>query len=360
MINLTGIYQTQNLKSKTGDLGMKKLSIAIPHHHDFDGAYFTIQDIRKELIFNKRQDLLEQIEFVLVDNSSGSDHSKLLKEFASRDLAPIKFDIFNKQGSGAVKDRLIELADSEFVLVLDCHILLCPVVQTLEKILDFINDNPESDDLFYGPMIADNCQLQFDFFEKTWDNGMWGKWVSAFVCACKDFYFFVDKDRNYRSAVEQKVIRECQSCGMSLKQDEDIPLVGTGAKRLLNVDSDTPYEIWGQATGCFLTRKESWLGYNKFALGFGGEEGYIAEKYRSQDRKVYSLPFMKWMHRFQKVNGVHYPVDYITKLRNYILGLTEINYPLHEVRKHFVEENSLDEILFQSFVNEAKYLLKRE
>ena len=33
-----------------------KLTIGMAHHSDFDGAYFTIQDIRKELIFNGRGD----------------------------------------------------------------------------------------------------------------------------------------------------------------------------------------------------------------------------------------------------------------------------------------------------------------
>ena len=44
----------------------KKLSIGFAHHNDFSGAWFTIQDIRKELLFNGRKDLLDQIEFVVV------------------------------------------------------------------------------------------------------------------------------------------------------------------------------------------------------------------------------------------------------------------------------------------------------
>ena len=41
-----------------------KLTIGMAHHSDFDGAYFTIQDIRKELLFNGRGDLLQNIEFM--------------------------------------------------------------------------------------------------------------------------------------------------------------------------------------------------------------------------------------------------------------------------------------------------------
>ena len=44
------------------------LTIGMAHHNDYHGAYFTIQDIRKELIFNRRHDLLNKIEFVIVEN----------------------------------------------------------------------------------------------------------------------------------------------------------------------------------------------------------------------------------------------------------------------------------------------------
>ena len=35
----------------------QRLTIGMAHYNDFDGVFFTIQDIRKELIFNKRYDL---------------------------------------------------------------------------------------------------------------------------------------------------------------------------------------------------------------------------------------------------------------------------------------------------------------
>ena len=45
----------------------QKLTIGMAHHNDFDGAYFTIQDIRKELLFNNWMDLLQKIEFRKID-----------------------------------------------------------------------------------------------------------------------------------------------------------------------------------------------------------------------------------------------------------------------------------------------------
>ena len=41
-----------------------------------------------------------------------------------------------------------------------------------------------------------------------------------------------------------------------------------------------PFEIPMQGMGVFSCRKEAWLGFNPAFRGFGGEEGYIHEKFR--------------------------------------------------------------------------------
>ena len=118
---------------------MKKLSIGIAHHNDFSGAWFTIQDIRKELLFNKRKDLLEKIEFVIVENDAESDHSESLKNFSINNLAKNKslsYNICRTEGTSSSRNMIIDNANGEFVLVLDCHVLLCPVWLTVERLLD--------------------------------------------------------------------------------------------------------------------------------------------------------------------------------------------------------------------------------
>ena len=42
------------------------LTIGMAHHNDYHGVYFTIQDIRKELMYNRRYDLLQKIEFLKI------------------------------------------------------------------------------------------------------------------------------------------------------------------------------------------------------------------------------------------------------------------------------------------------------
>ena len=67
---------------------MRKITIGMAHHSDFHGAYFSIQDIIKELRFNKREDLLDRLEFVVIENAKENQHAKkLLKTYkAEQDL----------------------------------------------------------------------------------------------------------------------------------------------------------------------------------------------------------------------------------------------------------------------------------
>ena len=60
------------------------LTIGMAHHNDYHGVYFTIQDIRKELIFNRRIDLLQKIDFLVVENDPESSHAKQLKDLAKK------------------------------------------------------------------------------------------------------------------------------------------------------------------------------------------------------------------------------------------------------------------------------------
>jgi hypothetical protein len=49
--------------------------------------------------------------------------------------------------------------------------------------------------------------------------------------------------------------------------------------------------IPAQGMGVFACRKNNWLGFNPKFRGFGGEEGYIHEKYRKNGKQVICLPF---------------------------------------------------------------------
>ena len=332
----------------------KILSIGFAHHNDFDGAWFTIQDIRKELIFNGRQDLLDQIEFVVVENDKSSSHSGVLKNFLITTLAKTKslsYSIFSGSGTGAAKNEVVKAANGKFVLVLDCHVLLCPVVETITKLFDFMESNPETNDIYNGPLVHDDCVNFSTHFTNKWSNFMWGAWAIARSCSCGEFNFDVnrvDDAIEFRSVATGQVVHSCPNCNASLPPKEMSATIATCG--------DKPFEIFAQGTGCFFVRKDAWLGYNEYAQGFGGEECYIHEKYRKAGHKAYCLPFLRWLHRFGRPEDPKYLLDNLYKLRNYILEFTELNMDLSPVRNHFVEDNGFDEIVYNSFVREAKYL----
>jgi len=352
-------------------LNTGKLSIGIAHHNDFDGAYFTIQDIRKELIFNGRRDLLEKIEFVVVENDKSSEHADHLKKFCALNLAQDKslnYNIVSANGTSSVKNEIIKAATGDFVLVLDCHVLLCPTVSTIEQIFSFIEENQDSNHIYNGPLVHDNMWGISTHYKNTWRNSNWGVWSTAFKCNCSDFYFDIESNEdedeiNITCILTGENFSNCPNCKKQLPLDKESFSNQLSSKDIVQAAIDPkeePFEIFAQGTGCFLVRKEAWLGYNEYALGFGGEEGYIHEKYRKKGFKSFCLPFLKWLHRFNRVENVKYPLKIEYKLRNYILEFMELNLDLLPVYEHFVTDNGFDEIVYNSFVREAKYLYNRD
>ena len=347
-----------------------KLTIGMAHYSDFDGAYFTIQDIRKELIFNNRTDLLQNIEFLVVENNKHSDHGKQLNKFVRSNIGS-QAEIINLDetfGTSATRNKIIEEATGQFVLVLDCHVMLCPTVKVIEDLFTFMEYNKNTNDLYTGPLVYDNMGNISTHFDDEWGGQMWGKWGNAWKCTCERYNFSImerNKKCKFVSLVEQKEVKKCGDCGRELPQD----LNYSGHQGVLSREgfvplgydrSHEPFEIFAQGLGLFLTRKNSWLGFNEHAQGFGGEECYIHEKYRHNNRKTICLPFLKWVHRFDRAEGVKYPLNLEYKVRNYILEFVDLGLDLAPARYHFVTENNFDEGQWNDFVEEAYKLNNKE
>tara|TARA_R110002167_G_scaffold247176_1_gene452766 strand:- start:48 stop:527 length:480 start_codon:yes stop_codon:yes gene_type:complete len=106
---------------------------------------------------------------------------------------------------------------------------------------------------------------------------------------------------------------------------------------------DIPFEIPSMGLGLFSCRKDAWLGFNKHFRQFGGEEGYIHEKFRQHGRKTLCLPFLRWVHRFSRPEGPPYPLNIKSRIRNYIIGHMELNLELDELIDHFISEEKIKE-----------------
>lgn len=263
---------------------MRKLTIGMATHDDYDGLYFTIQSIRMY-----HQEVLDDIEFVIIDNNPASNHGKAIRDFTDWIKEPFQYLPFIKYNSTTIKNKVFELADTPYVLCMDSHVLLQQ--GSLKKLIDFYDSGLDGGNLLQGPILYDNfknCSTHFDF---TWRGHMWGTW----------------------------------------QQDE----------RGLD-DNNDPFEIPSQGMGLFSCRKDSWLGFNKEFRGFGGEEGYIHKKYTKNGKRTLCLPFLKWLHRFNRPNGVTYPNTYEERFRNYMIGFHELNLPTNELKEHFKDVLSED------------------
>ena len=87
----------------------------------------------------------------------------------------------------------------------------------------------------------------------------------------------------------------------------------------------------------FSCRKDAWLSFNPRFRGFGGEEGYIHEKFRRAGRRCLCLPALRWMHRFSRPGGVPYRLTVEDKLRNYLIGHAELGMDIAPVLRHFAD-----------------------
>ena len=169
---------------------------------------------------------------------------------------------------------------------IDCHVLFEP--DSIKKLINLFDKNPKSDDLYHGAMLYDQLEKHgpVTHMEPVWRGNMLGTW-------------------------------SCSNKGR-------------------HKDSE-PFEIPMHGCGIFAARTESWLGFNEKFTGFGGEEGYIHEKYKQNGRKIWCLPFLRWIHRFNRPRGVPYPLVIEERIRNYIIGHKELGLPYDDLIEHFKE-----------------------
>ena len=275
-----------------------KLTIGMCTYDDFHGTYFTIQAIRLY-----HQEVLDDIEFVVIDNNPNGKHGKELKSFIEKSVPSGTYIPFSEYTGCGVRSKLFEYANAPAVLCLDCHVLL--EAGSLKKLIEYYDDNPDTKNLFHGPLLWEQLENKLKLkdgrrvqnisteFDLTWRASMWGTWQSN------------------------------DSLGYNLH--------------------DPPFEILAQGLGLFSCRKDAWLGFNKHFREFGGEEGYIHEKFRKAGHKVLCLPFLRWMHRFPRPEGPPYPITTNARIKNYLIGHMELEIELDDMVDHFISEKRITE-----------------
>lgn len=253
---------------------MFDLTIGMATYQDFDGVYFSVQDLRLH------HDL-ENVEILVVDNFGCNATAAFVASTGSKsNVRYLRYTA--KGGTAAPKQKVFEEARGQAVLCMDAHVLLAP--GAIARLKQFYRDHPETLDLYQGPMLYDDLGTWATHFKPEWRGHMYGTW------------------------------------------GEDPRGAG-----------DDPFEIPMQGMGIFTSRREAWLGFNPEFRGFGGEEGYIHEKFRQAGRRCWCLPWLRWLHRFGRPQGVPYPLSVEDKIWNYLKGWRELGLPLDSIYDHFLD-----------------------
>jgi glycosyltransferase involved in cell wall biosynthesis len=216
-------------------------------------------------------------EIVVVDNFGDDELAKFIKEKGGNTVRYERFT--DVRGVSAAKNRAIEIARGEFVLCMDSHILV------RQGCFEY---DPIGDDLVQGICIANDFSRYAITWLPEWRANMWGTW---------DW----------------------------IPATEAMPI--------------TQNEIWGMGAGFFACRRDAWLGFNPAFRGFGGETGYIQEKYRKAGRRVWCYPNMQWVHYFCNTGRkIPFPVHMAERVRNYLIGFEEIGLDTMQIENHFGKE----------------------
>jgi len=249
-----------------------KLTLGVPAHSNEVEVWFTLQALR---LYHD----LTDTELLVVDNGGTDAMKKAVKDCRAR------YERYTDVvGAGPSKNRVFEVAEGEFVVCMDSHVLLFPgSVVALRKWLD--GNWEEARNLIHGPMSYSGLEGFTYYFKDEWKGNQWGRWGST--------------------------VTEAQ-----------LPT--------------EPVEVDMMASGLLGCRKDSWLGFHKDCRGFGGIEGVIQRKYQAAGRKALCLPFLKWVHCFLD-RPRHWPLLQSDKVRNYELGLSELGMEeeIVRMREHF-------------------------
>jgi hypothetical protein len=243
-------------------------------YNDFNGVYFTLQALRLY------QDLRDT-ELLVVDNYGCPATKELVEGWVHGARYVLATEV---RGTAAAKDWVFREARGEAVLCCDSHVLFAP--GAIKRLKEYYREHPDCSDLLQGPVVYDDLETISTHFEPVWRDQMWGTWATD--------------PRGHDPEGE-------------------------------------PFEIPMQGMGAFSCRKGAWPGFNPKFRGFGGEEGYIHEKFRQAGGRCLCLPWFRWMHRFGRPAGVEYPLTVEEKLRNYLIGHAELGLDPTPVLAHFSE-----------------------
>ena len=270
------VMEPRRSLTPTGRGPKRLLTIGMATYNDYDGVFFSVQALRLY-----HPEITDDTEILVLDNDPQGPCAAALKCLEDR-VAGYRYYPYDSFQGTTVKDLLFRESNSEYVLVMDSHVLFPP--GSLAAFVNFLKQQRDSMDLWQGPLLSDELKPLATHFEPVWSGGMHGRWAW-----------------DARAA------------------DVDAP----------------PFEIPMQGMGVFACRKAAWPGFNPRFQGFCCEEGYLHEKIRRNGGTALCLPFLRWLHRFERPGGIPYRPIWADRIRNYLIGYDELALDPSPVVDHF-------------------------
>jgi Glycosyl transferase family 2/Glycosyltransferase family 25 (LPS biosynthesis protein) len=262
--------------SEIAGTSRKALTIGMATYDDYDGVYFTVQAIR---LFHP--EVTEETEIIVVDNHPEGPCAADLKALENW-VTGYRYIPFNRIQGTAARDVVFREANTDCVLCVDCHVMFAP--GALRQLVDYFQAHPDTRDLLQGPLVYDDLRTLSTHMDPTWSAGMYGVW---------------------------------------------------GSDARAGDPAASPFEIAQQGLGAFACRKSEWPGLNPRLRGFGGEEGYLQQKFRRAGGRTLCLPFLRWVHRFGRPMGVPYQNTWEDRLHNYLIIADELGHDPAPALEHF-------------------------
>ncbi|RBP50616.1 glycosyltransferase [Arenicella xantha] len=274
-----------------------KLTIGMATHDDYDGVYFSVMSL---VLYHR--DHLNDVEILIIDNNPDSKHGEAVRGLAQR-VKQIRYVAAQEYRGTAIRERVFQEAKGKYVLCMDCHVFLH--TGSLGRLIDYFDANPNSPDILHGPIYYDDHNNFSTHMTADWYDGFYGRWGSN-------------------------------------------PQGGNS--------DNPPFEIPMQGLGLFACVKSQWPGFNLKFRGFGGEEGYIHEKFRQRGGRALCLPFLRWTHRFDRPNSPTYTNSWEDRIRNYLIGWDELGLDTSQILQHFSQ--TLGEV--NTSANYARFLTEKQ
>ncbi len=277
---MASFEQEGKAASSDGSKPAPFLTIGMATYDDYDGVYFSVTALALY-----HPEVMAQCEVVVLDNNPGGVASDSLKKLANT-FSNLRYEPYGERQGTAVRDQLFEFARGEWVLCMDSHVMFAP--GALDKLVNYLQSSAEPNELLQGPLIDDAGRVSASHLRPEWEGGFYGRW-----------------------SLDDRA------------KDENGP----------------PFEIDMQGLGSFVANRDYWPGFNPRFRGFGGEEGYIHQKFRKLGGRCLCLPFLRWAHRFERPNGPPYSVNWNDRVHNYLRGFNEVGLDVVEAKAHFRKLN---------------------